>query len=89
MDIVKLLHQGELVGYRFINGDSKFDVAKNAVLASGVALDGIDRSVTLTEVGNLLLSRSELESGVVARDVSTDPQALNNLLNQLGIQAEA
>jgi hypothetical protein len=83
VNITQLIHEGKLVGYRFVEGEERFDVEIETVHRMGVVLSGVEKSVVLKEVSNLLVSKSEFDSGKLVVDVSNDSQKLNELLSLL------
>ena len=81
--ISKLLHNGEVVGYRFSVGKDRYDVEIGTVYRMGLVIDGVTKEVQLREINNLLMSKAEFDQGILAPDVSNDAKKLNHLLTLL------
>jgi hypothetical protein len=89
MDIAKLVYSGQLVGYRFTTGSKRYDVDVETVNGMGISLDGMDKSIELRQVGDLLMSKTEIERGKVAVDVSNNTSKLNELMKLLKSNEDA
>lgn len=87
--ITKLVHKGDLVGYRFSVDGEKYDVELTTVHKMGISLEGVKKSIELKEVGNLLMSKTEFDNGKLAEDLTNDTRRLNELFKLMKTDANS
>lgn len=83
IELVALKYNGNLVGYRFLEGNDKYDIDINCARALGVHRFKVGKQLKLELVGGVLRSSSEVTSKKLVRDISDDKDAVKSLFSRL------
>ncbi len=74
-NIANLVFNKQIVGYRAVSNNKKYDVEVGVPESLGISMAGISKSITLVDHNGLLMSKSEIDTGNKAIDI-TDNQVL-------------
>ena len=83
LTIVALKSNSRVVGYRFLDGDEKYDISIECASSLGLSGFKVEKQLTLTSVGGVLLSDGEIKSRRVVKDISDDTELVNSLFRRL------
>lgn len=83
LSVVALKLNGRVVGYRFLDGDKKYDISIECASSLGLTGFKVEKQLSLRSVSGVLLSKGELKSKNIVKDISDNTELVSELFNRL------
>jgi hypothetical protein len=87
-NVAMLVFNGDLLGYRFKDATTIYDIELDLVRKLGFKLDEVKKKITLKDVNGLLLSESEEKTNILAQNITENVDFSRDLIVKV-LNAEA